>query len=215
MNPKQRPSGFFITGTDTGVGKTVVSAILVAALGGSYWKPIQSGIADELADKEQIQQWLDLPKQAFFPSTYSLQASLCPDQAARQENKTIELASCVLPQTTSPLIVEGAGGLLWPLNEESLLPDLIARLALPVIVVARGTLGTINHTLLTLAALDALKLPIHGVVFSGPLNPDNQAAIEKWGRVRTLFHLPLLDRLDGPRLQGWVSENRQRVLENL
>jgi malonyl-CoA O-methyltransferase len=198
--------GYFITGTDTGVGKTLVSAILTWVLQGCYWKPIQSGVQEEMSDLERVQQLTRLPAEHFSPSRYVLQAPLAPDQAAALENLSLDLDECQLPQTDKPLIVEGAGGVQVPINEQHNMLDLIKKLALPVIVVARGSLGTINHTLLTLESLRSRGLPIHGVVLNGPLNPANQKAIETWGQVRTLFHVPFFDTIDALILQRWIYD---------
>lgn len=200
-------NGYFITGTDTGVGKTLVSAILTYVLRGCYWKPIQSGAKDELPDLERVKQLTQLASAHFYPSRYVLQAPLSPDQAAALEQIHIDLDECVLPMTEKPLLVEGAGGIYVPLNEQQVMLDLIKKLALPVIIVARGTLGTINHTLLTIEGLRQHHIPIHGVVFNGQLNPANQKAIEKWGKVRTLFHIPVFDTIDAPLIQRWIYEH--------
>src|SRR4051812_44669988 len=117
-------SQFFITGTDTNVGKTLVSAILTMALNAVYWKPVQSGTSD----KEQVQEWTQLSDNHFLPSLYSLKAALSPDQAARLENIKIELSNCTLPQIHQSLIVEGAGGVKSPLNEKECIIDLIKKL---------------------------------------------------------------------------------------
>jgi dethiobiotin synthetase len=199
-------NGYFITGTDTGVGKTLVSAILTSILQGCYWKPIQSGVAEEIPDLEQVKNWTQLSEGHFFPSRYTLQAPLAPDQAAALEKRKLDLDECILPSTPKPLIVEGAGGIYVPLNDQHTMLDLMKKLALPVIIVARGTLGTINHTLLTIEGLRRQEIPIHGVVFNGKLNPANQKAIEKWGQVRTLFQVPFFDTIDASILQRWIYD---------
>lgn len=198
--------GYFITGTDTGVGKTLVAAILTFVLKGCYWKPIQSGVQDDLPDLEQVKKLTALPPDHFFPSRYLLQAALSPDQAAALEQVTLDLDQCVPPQTDKTLVVEGAGGIHVPINERENMLDLMQKLALPVVIVARGTLGTINHTLLTIEGLRQRGLPIQGVVFNGKLNPANQKAIEKWGQVRTMFQVPFFDTIDATRLRRWISE---------
>jgi len=203
---------FFVTGTDTGVGKTLVSSILTLALSGSYWKPIQSGIADEESEQEKVRALTGLEKEFIFPSTYSLKASLSPDQAAKREAISIDLKKIILPETSRALIVEGAGGVFVPLNATETILDLIKQLNFPVIIVSRGGLGTINHTLLTIEALRNRQLTIHGVIFSGELNPENQDAIEKFGKVRTLFHVPFFEKIE---IKNWVKEQRETILEGL
>ncbi len=196
-----------ITGTDTGVGKTLVSAVLTLALNAYYWKPVQSGLADEISEEKKVQQCTGLSATRCLPSIYSFQASLSPDQAANLENEEIDISRCALPVDKKPLIIEGAGGVCVPLNEKKLLIDLMQQWQLPVIIVARGTLGTINHTLLTIEALRHRDFSIQGVVFSGELNVRNQQAIEKWGEVQTLFHLPFFKEVTPVILKNWIKEH--------
>lgn len=204
---------FFVTGTDTSVGKTLVSSALLLAMQGHYWKPIQSGIEKEASDRERVQHFTELSDTHFFPSTYALRASLSPDQAAQLENTEIDLAKCILPDI-APLIVEGAGGVLVPVNSNTLLIDLMKAYDLPVIIVSRGTLGTINHTLLTIEVLRQRGLSIQGVVFSGELNKKSQQSIEQWGHVKTLFHIPFFPALTKNVFQYWVRENKKTILEH-
>lgn len=200
---------FFVTGTDTGVGKTLTSAILMTWFNAYYWKPVQSGIAFDLSEQDKIKQLTVLPENRFLASQYSLQAELSPDQAARLENIKIDFEKLSLPPVKHHLIVEGAGGVFVPLNDQYCILDLMQKLKLSVIVVARGTIGTINHTLLTIDAIRSRNLHVQGVVFSGELNPENQAAIEKFGKVKTLFHVPQLDNLDKYSLKKWIDQNNQ------
>jgi malonyl-CoA O-methyltransferase len=191
------PRGVFVTGTDTGVGKTVVSAAAVRAWGGSYWKPAQTGLADGDDDTATVTQLAALPPFRVAPPAYALRAPLSPAAAAALEGVAIDFERlAAVPPLPEPLIVEGAGGVLVPLDGERLMIDLMARLALPVLLVARSTLGTINHSLLSLAALRARGLPIAGIVMSGPPNPGNHAALEHYGRVRILAELPHRQPLD-------------------
>lgn len=202
--------GYFITGTSTGIGKTLTSAVLTFGLKGCYWKPIQSGTSD----RECVQTLTELPDTHFFASNYALQASLSPDQAARLENITIDLKTCVMPETSRILLVEGAGGVFVPVNDNESIFDLMQKLHLPIVIVSRGTLGTINHTLLTIEALRHRKLEIHGVIFSGELNLESQRTIEKWGKVRTLLHIPFFENVSPATLQKWTSEHQSIIKEN-
>ena len=215
MGVTKKMNKFFITGTDTGVGKTLTAAAITLALKACYWKPIQSGVSDEISDCERIQTLTGLTSTHFYPSNYVLQASLSPDQAARLEAIEINLSNCQKPMTDGPLVVEGAGGVFVPLNQVDCMLDLMQQLALPVIIVCRGSLGTINHTLLTIEALRQRQLTIKGIIFSGHLNPDNQMAIEKWGKVNTLFHLPYFEQLTKNFFQTWVIKNQQKITESL
>lgn len=191
------PRGIFVTGTDTDVGKTVACAALVRALDGMYWKPVQSGTADLPAgDTGTVAHLAALPPDRIVPCDHAFAAPLSPDQAAALEGATLDLAEFALPDTGGrPLVVEGAGGVLVPLNDRALMIDLMARLGLPVVVAARSGLGTINHTLLTLEALRARSLTVAGVVLLGPPNPRNRAAIVHFGKVRVLGDIPPLDPL--------------------
>lgn len=204
---------FFITGSDTGVGKTLASAVLTLALQATYWKPIQSGTDQAATDASMLRFLTGLSKQHIIPSVYELKAPLSPDQAAALEGLTLELNRCVLPVVDGPLVVEGAGGVWVPLNESACMIDFMQQLNLPVIIVARGTLGTINHTLLTIHALRQRNLTIEGVIFSGELNPHNQIAIEKWGSVKTLFHIPPFPRLTRAFFQKWVLAHQPVLLQ--
>jgi dethiobiotin synthase len=205
---------YFITGTDTGVGKTLASAILVSLLNAYYWKPIQSGIEDEISEENKIQQLVSLSDDKILNSNYALRASLSPDQAAKLENKVIDLDTITFPSLSENLIVEGAGGVYVPVNDEQSMLDVMQKLNLPVIIVARGTLGTINHTLLTIEALRQKELDIHGVIFSGELNFQNQLAIEKWGQIKTLFHIPYFEKLNRESVQTWININRDQLWEH-
>jgi dethiobiotin synthetase len=190
------PRGVFVTGTDTDAGKTVVSACLVSALGALYWKPIQTGLGElPGGDTAIVAQLTGHEPSDFPPPAFEYQAPISPDQAAALEGARIDDRRIVLPACEPFLVVEGAGGLMVPLNEATLMIDLAARFALPVVVAARTGLGTINHTLLTLEALKHRGLPIAGVVFSGPDHPHNIEAIRRLGGVPILGHIPRLEPL--------------------
>jgi len=187
-------AGVFVVGTDTGAGKTVVAAALVSALGAGYWKPVQSGLGESPGGDTAVVAGLTGRRPGDFPPpAYEFQAALSPDQAAAEEGLAIDPARIVLPEGL--LVVEGAGGLLVPLDATTLMIDLAARLGLPVVLAARTGLGTINHTLLSLEALGRRGLPVAGVVFSGEDNPRNLAAIARLGGAPILGRIPWLDPL--------------------
>lgn len=186
-------SGVFVTGTDTGVGKTLAAACLARAWGAWYWKPVQTGLAEEAGDTATVAALAGSDR--LIPPRHALAAPLSPLAAAELEGVTIALEDFTLP-TRTPLVVEGAGGALAPLTASALMVDLMVRLGLPAVVVARSTLGTINHTLLTLEALRARAVPVVGVILSGPPDAGNRAAIERFGRARVLAELPVLPRID-------------------
>jgi dethiobiotin synthetase len=178
--------GVFVTGTDTDVGKTLVAAWLTYHWQADYWKPVQTGAA-EITDFNTIRRLV--PDATIHPSPYVFQAPLSPHEAARRERARIDLSALVPPKTERPLVVEGAGGVMVPLNEMALMVDLMERLKLPAVVVARSSLGTINHTLLTLEALRRRRIPILGVVMNGQKNPGNRQAIEQYGGAPVLAEI--------------------------
>lgn len=189
-------TGIFVTGTDTNVGKTVLSALLVAALGGVYWKPIQTGLV-EGSDRETVMRLAAIPASQTREESYRFDPPVSPHLAAQWAGKRIDLSSIRRPEipTGAPLVAEGAGGVMVPINDHELMTDLMRHLGLPVIVAARSTLGTINHTLLTFAALERAGVEIVGAVLIGPENRDNCVAIERYGGHRVVGRIPMLDPL--------------------
>src|SRR5574337_454338 len=164
----------FITGTDTGVGKTLVSALLCAALDGVYWKPIQTG-ATEDSDRRTVMELAELGAERTLPECYVFNPPVSPHLAAEWAGATIDLSTIHRPEgrLPGPLIVEGAGGVMVPVNEKEFMLDLMCRLGLPAVVVARSALGTINHSLMTLGSLQRAGLAVKGVVVVGTPNRDN------------------------------------------
>jgi dethiobiotin synthase len=190
---------FFVTGTDTDVGKTIVSAVLVAALGAAYWKPIQTGHVGGQAqtDRETVMGWTDLAESDAPPEAYLLDPPVSPHLAAREAGIRIDLTSIRRPRTERPLVIEGAGGAMVPLNEAELMLDLMEHMSAPVVVAARTTLGTINHTLLTVDAIRKRGLALIGVVLVGNENRGNRDAIEHYGKVPIVGWIPPLAQI-GP-----------------
>jgi len=194
-------NGFFITGTDTNVGKTVLSALLVAALDANYWKPIQTGSLDG-TDGETVRRLAQVSDERLLPEAYIFEPPVSPHQAAREAGVRISLNTLPWPPRAEysmpqrPWIVEGAGGALVPINETEVMIDLMQRIGLPVVIASRTSLGTINHTLLTLAALRDEGLTVHGVVVIGDENAENHRAIEHYGQVRVLGRIPRLPSID-------------------
>ncbi|MCK9276105.1 MAG: dethiobiotin synthase [Syntrophales bacterium] len=205
------PRRLFVAGTDTDVGKTVISAILMAGLQGSYWKPIQSGL-EETTDTEWVRLATGLPDIHFFPETCRLSRALSPHASAAVQGVRIDLPSFRLPETEDHLIVEGAGGILVPLNERDFMVDLIDYLNLPVLLVARSTLGTINHTLLSLEQLKVRGLTVLGVVMNGPANPGNREAIEYYGNTKVLAEIESLSKIEPPILKETFARHFQKFV---
>lgn len=199
-----------ITGTDTDIGKTVVAAMLTLALEASYWKPVQSGVEGGV-DTKTVQKLTGLPAERFLPESYVLSEPLSPHRSAELDNVTIDLDKLAIPDTDGPLIIEGAGGLMVPLTRENLLINLFRKWNedehVPVILVARTGLGTINHTLLSLEALWSRNIPVHGIVFVGDENEDNMRTIEEFSDVKVLGRLPMLDSLDAKTLTSAFEDN--------
>lgn len=191
-------SRYVVTGTDTGIGKTVVAAGLAQALGARYWKPVQAGL-DEGTDCDTV---AALSGQEVLPEAYRLVTPCSPHQAAAIDGVTIDPARLALPEGEGPLVVEGAGGVLVPLSEDLLYADLFARWGLPVVLVARTALGTINHSLLSLEALRSRGVPIAGIAFVGDENAETERVICSIGKVRRLGRLPWLDPLNPETLRA-------------
>jgi dethiobiotin synthetase len=191
-----------VTGSDTGIGKTVVCAMLTLALEGIYWKPIQSG-TDGGTDTQRVQAMTNLPPSHFLPERYVLRAPLSPHRAAELDGIGIALESLDLPQTVGNhrLIVEGAGGVLVPIDRQTLQIALFSRWRAPVLVVARTALGTINHTLLTLEALQRRFIEVMGIIFVGDAMPDSERTIAEFGGVKNLGRLPILPTLNAGTLR--------------
>ncbi len=165
----------FITGIGTDVGKTIVSSIIVEALEADYWKPIQAGDLDN-SDSHKIQSYISNDLTVIHDNSYKLNTPASPHLAAEIDKITINLNQIIEPKTTNHLVIEGAGGLLVPLNSSDYIIDLIQK-DYKVIVVSRHYLGSINHTLLTLEALQSRNIPVSGIVFSGDEHPSSEGII--------------------------------------
>jgi len=196
---------FVVTGTDTGIGKTVFSAALVGALDGVYWKPIQAGL-DEATDRDTVLRLSGLPAERMLPEAYRLNTPASPHLAAEIDGVTIDPAKLALPQTHRPLVVEGAGGLLTPLTRSLLYIDVIASWRAPVVLCARTTLGTINHSLLSIEALRARDIDLLGIAFIGEANAESENIIAAMGRVRRLGRLPHLASLTTDSLKAAFAD---------
>ncbi len=184
-------SALIVTGTDTGVGKTVFSAGLTAALCATYWKPVQSGLEDA-TDTDIVR---DLSGAEVLPEAYRLNMPASPHLSAEDMGLEIDAKRLSLPQVDGPLVVEGAGGLMVPLNRKLFYLDLIAQWEAPVVLVARTALGTINHTTLSLMALRNAGCQVVGVAFVGEPEPDVEQTIVQMCDVRHLGRLPMLPDL--------------------
>ncbi|MFB9864798.1 dethiobiotin synthase [Rufibacter immobilis] len=182
------PKRYFVTGIGTDVGKTVAAAVLTQALQADYWKPVQAGSLDH-TDTHTVQRLVSNPRSVFHPEAYRLQMPASPHTAAAAEGVRLSLEQIVLPSTQNHLIVEGAGGLMVPLNEQELVLDLIQNLNLEVVLVSRNYLGSINHTLTSAEVLKYHNIPVAGILFNGVPNPSTEDFILNYTK------LPALPRL--------------------
>jgi dethiobiotin synthetase len=178
-----------VTGTDTGIGKTVFSAALADALDGFYWKPIQAGL-DEETDSQTVMKLSGLAAERVLDEAYRLRTPASPHLAAEIDGVTIEHQNLEIAEKARPLVVEGAGGLMVPLTRSVTYIDLMARWRVPVVLCARTTLGTINHSLLSIEALRARGVEILGIAFIGEANVESERIIIEMGKVRRLGRLP-------------------------
>lgn len=201
---------YIITGTDTDIGKTVVSSMLMLGLGASYWKPVQSGVEGGV-DTKAVQKMTGLPPERFFPESYVFSEPLSPHRAAELDEMEIDVSSLQPPEHEGTLLIEGAGGLMVPLTRKNLLVNMFKKWqeieTIPVILVARTGLGTINHTLLSLEALWSRKIPVQGIIFVGDDNPDNMRTIAEFSDVKVLGRLPKLDSLSPESLTSAFANN--------
>lgn len=193
---------YIVTGTDTGIGKTLVSALLVRNLDASYWKPIQSGLEEE-TDSEFVKRISECESGRILSESFRLKQPLSPHLSAAIDGFEINPSEIKVPEfKTSTIVIEGAGGILVPINWKFLMVDLFKQFDAPVVIVSRTKLGTINHTLLTIEALRSRGVSIHGVVFSGEKNEDNFRSIETIGKVKVLGWIPVLEKINGNMLDS-------------
>ncbi len=197
---------FVIAGTDTGVGKTVFAAALTQALAASYWKPIQAGMS-EPTDSEAAALIGRVPPHRLLAEAYQLQTPASPHFAAEQDGVDIDIERLNPPANVRPLVIELAGGLLVPITRSVLQIDVVAKWRLPVILVARTSLGTINHSLISLEALRNRGIEISGVAFVGDSVADSEEAISAFGGVRRLGRLPLVEPLTPAALANAFAAN--------
>lgn len=199
-------SSIFVTGIGTDVGKTVVSAILCEYFGFDYWKPIQTG-KNLGTDNESLKSLVSTKGFTTYPESYLLEQPLSPHAAAKFENENIKLNQIQFPRSSSKLIIEGAGGLLVPINyDNETICDLIIQLKCPVVLVVKEYLGNINHTLLSLEHLKQREIPVFGIVYVGDELPETSEIIEKMTGVKTLFRVPLFSLLNKDTIRKFVQE---------
>ena len=207
---RKLPRQIFISGIGTGVGKTVAAAILTEALQGDYWKPIQAGNLDK-SDTYLVHSLVSNTVSKCHPETYQFKTAASPHYAAGKEKIKIEISRIQAPVTERTLIIEGAGGLMVPLNEEELVIDLVRSLNVPVILIARNYLGCINHTLLSVEVLRQRNIELLGIIFSGANFLDNEEIIEHFAKVPVLH---LID--EAPRIgRRFVRDEADKLRTSL
>jgi dethiobiotin synthase len=196
-----------VSGTDTGIGKTVFAAALAGMLGGWYWKPVQAGIEADGTDADRVARLSGLPRDRILPEAYCLKTPCSPHLAAEIDGVAIDTSRLALPAVEGPLVAEGAGGVLVPISRSETYADQMARWGAPVVLVARTALGTINHSLLSIEALRARGVPVLGMAFVGEPVEDSEATICAMGGVARLGRLPFLETLSADALRAAFLEN--------
>jgi len=195
-----------VSGTDTGIGKTVFAAALAGALQARYWKPVQAGL-DEETDSQAVARLAGVET---LPEAYRLKLPASPHQAAAEEGVAIDTEALVPPailKDKGPVLIEGAGGLMVPLTRQTLYIDVFARWGLPLVLCARTSLGTINHTLLSLEAIRTRNIPLLGIAFIGDANTESEGIIVEKGGARRLGRLPRLEPLNRETLAAAFAAN--------
>lgn len=195
-----------VAGTDTGIGKTVLSAAIVSELDGYYWKPVQAGLAEE-TDSEAVARLSGVPAAHILPEAYRLNMPASPHLAAERDGLEIDVERLSRLPSQRPLVIETAGGLMVPLTRRFLQIDLLARWKLPVVLCASTRLGTINHSLLSIEALKRRGVPILGVAFIGEENADSERTAAELGEVRLLGRLPHVDPLKPETLRAAFDQH--------
>jgi dethiobiotin synthetase len=204
-------SRIVVTGTDTSVGKTIFAAGLTRFLDGAYWKPVQAGLDGE-TDSDVVRRLSELSPDRILPETWRLKTAASPHLAAERDGVLIDPDALILPSTTRPLVIEGAGGLMVPLTRRVLFIDVFARWRVPVVLCARTSLGTLNHTLLSLEALRRREIPIIGIAFIGDAHADNERTLAAIGSVPMLGRLNRLDPLTPQTLRAAFAAAFRREL---
>jgi dethiobiotin synthetase len=215
IQSSKMPAPIFVTGIGTGIGKTFISAILAKALDADYWKPIQAGFEDG-TDSQWVANWLKDTGSVVHPEVYRLAKPASPHIAAREEGVTIDISKICeqIPKNDRTLLIEGAGGLLVPLNESQFVADLIKELGAKVILVSRNYLGSINHSLLTARVCREMQIPVIGWVFNDQYL-DYEEEIVKWSNFPRIASIPWTDNINGTFINSQAVAIRKQLKELL
>lgn len=193
-----------IAGIHTGIGKTICSAVICQALGYDYWKPVQAGDLDN-SDSIFIKKNVSNPLCKIHEEMYRLSIPASPHYAAQQDGIEIKFTDIILPETDNGLVVETAGGIMSPLSNDFLNIDLVQELNLPVILVSNNYLGSINHTLLTVAAFEQRNIAVHGLVFSGEVVESTREFILQYTKLPLLFSIPMFEKIDSDTIAAFAK----------
>lgn len=197
---------FFVTAIGTDSGKTVASAILCKALSAEYWKPIQSGEPTDAATIQRL-----CPDVYVHPEACKFAMPASPHAAARAEGREINIEHIKAPQTLKPLVIEGAGGCLVPLNDQHFVIDLVPQLQAQVVLVANLYLGSINHTLLTWRLLQERGFPVAGIIFNGAANSESERIILNHTKYKKLLHIAQHDSISPELINTYAHELREQL----
>tara|TARA_B100000427_G_scaffold295495_1_gene274646 strand:- start:376 stop:987 length:612 start_codon:yes stop_codon:yes gene_type:complete len=200
----------FVTGIGTEVGKTIISAILVEALQADYWKPVQAGDLD-YSDTMKVKGLITNSKSVFHPETHALNHPMSPHAAAERDGVEIELEDFKVPETNNHLVIEGAGGLMVPLNRKDCVIDLIAQVDADVVIVSRNYLGSINHTLLSIEALQNRGVEIKGIIFNDVENPDTESVILEMSGLKFLGRVDLEDEFNQEIISRYADRFKREL----
>lgn len=202
----------FVTGIDTEVGKTIISAVLVEALKADYWKPIQAGDLD-YSDTMKVRELVSNDSSVFFEETYRLNTPASPHLAARLDNLSISMEQMIAPETNNNLIIEGAGGLMVPINDEGdFILDLVHKMSTKIVLVSKNYLGSINHTISAFEMLKSRGLKVDVLVFSGHTNSETESIIEKHISPNVVLKFPFYERLNSGSINDYLISNKKLII---
>ena len=206
-----RMKRYFITGIGTEVGKTIASAIVTQALKADYWKPVQAGELDN-SDRMKVEALIDNDESKIHPEAYQLHHPMSPHAAAERDGVKIDISSIITPNTNNHLVIEGAGGLLVPLNDKDTILDLIEKLNCEVILVSRHYLGSINHSLMSIEILKQRNIPLKGILFNGKENKDTESIIKKMSGIEVLGRIDELDDLNKSVIHSIAQDLKNKLI---
>lgn len=207
---RQLPKRIFVAGTGTGVGKTVISAILAEALHADYWKPVQCGDVDS-TDTDRVKTLVSNGVSKFYKEAYLFSTPSSPHYAAKAEGKVIDPNRFEIPESEIRILIEAAGGLMVPISEDYLVVDLIKHLKASVILVSKNYLGSINHTLLSIEALKQRNIDVLGIIYNGNNFYDNEEIIQHFTQINNLGEIDIVGKVD----KDFIKEQAVKIRESI